>query len=112
MINTDVDVKCNTTFKLLDDGSYELKTVISKSSVDEVKKQLKKTPGGHLETSLQQAVILDHVVHYLNDVETFPELLRRTMLILEMIGRVGEPVVQLKCMDMLGKIINKGNSNS
>lgn len=58
MINTDVDVKCNTTFKLLDDGSYELKTVLSKDSVDEVKKQLQKTPMGDLETSLQQAVIL------------------------------------------------------
>lgn len=58
MINTDVDVKCKTTFKLLDNGSYELKTVLSKDSVDEVKKQLQKTPMGDLETSLQQAVIL------------------------------------------------------
>lgn len=112
MINTDVDVECNTTFKLLDDGSYELKTVLSKGYVDEVKKQLQKIPLGNLETSLQQAVILDHVVYYLNDVSTFPELLRRTMLILEMIGKIGESVVQLKCMDLLGKIINKEDSES
>lgn len=100
------ELQFRTTYGILKDGSYELKARLESDRVKDLADKCVELKADYL-TSLSQGALASIIVGYLHDAEGFPELLRRTMLLLEMIGALGEHVVALKTMDLMGRIVDK-----
>lgn len=100
------ELQFKTTYGVLKDGSYELKARLESGYVKELADKCVELKADHL-TSLSQGALASIIAGYLHDAKSFPELLRRTMLLLEMIGAIGEHVTASKAMDLMGRIVDK-----